>query len=242
MKFLKKTNLDAVKEMATAFLYTDFDTSGPLAPAIISHPFTTSAFVSVPGYKSGIINVLEDEVGLAKWQEYIKSMIRVADSVEGIMMLVMKNYRICLLGYILPHLSIEDMSSVLSSVWKNLEHVNDNGVMPQKKLLALFKQSVPSCLMSRQELSAFQKLPDTVTIYRGFTEEKNPNYQAALSWTTSRNTARWFALRFSDTGKVAKAVIAKEHIFAFFSPGSENEVIVDPKFIEVVDVKNVRQR
>lgn len=59
MKFLKETNLDAVKEMATAFLYTDFDTSDPLAPAIISHPFTASAFVSVPGYKSGIIEVVD---------------------------------------------------------------------------------------------------------------------------------------------------------------------------------------
>ena len=241
MKFRKETNLDAVKQMASTFIYADFDVSNPLAPAIVQHPFTNSAFVSIPGYKDNIVNILDDEDGLAMWQEFIKKRIRQAGSAESIMTLVSKNYRICLFDYILPYLSVEDMSYLLASIWTNLETVNDNGVMTQRKLLGLFKQAVPEYLMDSKEREALRGLPETVTVYRGFTEERNPNFTKALSWTTNRKTARWFALRFSRTGRVAKATIPKEHIHAFFAPGNEDEVIVDSKFLDIIEVKNVRR-
>ena len=57
-----------------------------------------------------------------------------------------------------------------------------------------------------------------------------------LSWTTNYETAKWFAGRFEEQGKINQAEIDKKHIFAYIDQRGESELIIDPKYLENVEM------
>lgn len=75
-------------------------------------------------------------------------------------------------------------------------------------------------------------------IYRGM-NDKSLGIEEAISWTTSFQTAIYFATRFDDSvGKVYKAKIKPEDILDFLPERGENEVWIDPeKLLEVEDME-----
>lgn len=58
--------------------------------------------------------------------------------------------------------------------------------------------------MNEGELNIYSTLPNKVTIYRGIQGNK---YYKALSWTLSKDKARWFSKRFTNNGTLFKAEI-----------------------------------
>lgn len=59
----------------------------------------------------------------------------------------------------------------------------------------------------------------------------------ALSWSLSPEKAEWFATRFSSIkGRVYSATIRKDDIFAYFGLRGEQEVIVNPDYLENIEV------
>ena len=78
--------------------------------------------------------------------------------------------------------------------------------------------------MSKDELEAYNKLDDLIDVYRGV---KPGAKVKALSWTTDKKVAKWFADRYEKNGKVYKAVIDKKDVLAYFLNRNEYEVVVN---------------
>lgn len=68
---------------------------------------------------------------------------------------------------------------------------------------------------------------DVVTIYRGVTE-KSSEISTALSWTLSKEVAKFFSTRFDSDGEIYCAKINKEDILVANNLRNEFEVIVNP--------------
>ena len=68
---------------------------------------------------------------------------------------------------------------------------------------------------------------DVVTIYRGVTE-KSSEISTALSWTLSKEVAKFFSTRFDSDGEIYCAKINKEDILVANNLRNEFEVIVKP--------------
>lgn len=90
-------------------------------------------------------------------------------------------------------------------------------------------------LESRIEEASLNRLPDTVTVYRGVTKV-NHTRQKAVSWTVDYETAVWFANRYRDyetesgIHEVWTVTVPKERILASFTEDgkdNEGEVIVN---------------
>lgn len=97
-------------------------------------------------------------------------------------MMVTKPYDLTFLKFVYTHLSQADMSGILASAWTRAEAPNRDVNVKQSKLLSMFKSADPSALMDEENLERFQKLEDTVTVYRGVTSFNADNVKA-LSWT-----------------------------------------------------------
>ena len=69
---------------------------------------------------------------------------------------------------------------------------------------------------------------DVVTIYRGVTG-KSSEISTALSWTLSKEVAKFFSTRFDSDGEIYCAKINKEDILVSTNLRKEFEVIVNPE-------------
>lgn len=89
-------------------------------------------------------------------------------------------------------------------LWKKaIEFAADNGVN----------------LMSKSDRFAYDRLKDTITIYRGGITDEGP------SWTLSKDTAKFFAEKFED-GKIYEQVVKKEDVLALITERHENEILL----------------
>lgn len=61
-------------------------------------------------------------------------------------------------------------------------------------------------------------LKEPITVYRGGVKQ-------GFSWTTSLETAKWFAGRFDGTGDIWTATVAKSDIVAYYDGRNEREII-----------------
>lgn len=130
-------------------------------------------------------------------------------------------YRLQAFIQIAKYLSDEKYWSLLASIWTDTENAWQNLDEWRK----LFNSSRPKRqrLMDRDEVLAYDSLPDTVKIYRGCQKGINKD---GISWTLKRDKAEWFATRFSKDGVVLEKEIQKKDIIAVFTNRNEFEVIV----------------
>lgn len=225
------TNLGEIKKLARMFVHLDIQ-STEYSPLIVKHPFTDSGVVVYRTDDGGIAqaDITADPAALKLWQEEKIRQIKEARTPHEISFMITKSYSLAFLKYAAPHLSSQDLSEMLADVWVRTESPNNDPNMSKNRLLSLFKKAEPKFLMNEDEYEAFQKLDDTVTVYRGVTSHNAKNVKA-LSWTLSYDTADWFAHRFGEDGTVYEAQIDREHIYAYFNRRNEHEVIVDPKYL-----------
>ena len=199
------------------------------SPVIVQHPFTTSGITAVNGKdRFETVDITSSNDALNEWRAYVRKCIDRAEDAYGVYILVTKPYALTFLKYAEPHLSRKDFSKILADAWVRSENPNCDVNVGKRNLVAFFKQSDPSELMSAQERRQLSKLDDIVTIYRGVTSYNAENVRA-LSWTLDYEKAKWFAHRFSGDGTVYEAQIKREDILALFNSRNESEVIVDPK-------------
>lgn len=130
-------------------------------------------------------------------------------------------YRLQAFIQIQKHLSDEKYWSLLASVWTDTE----NAWQHLDEWRELFNSSRPKRqrLMDRDEVLAYDSLPDTVKVYRGCQKGINED---GISWTLKRDKAEWFATRFSKDGLVLEKEIQKKDIIAVFTNRNEFEVII----------------
>lgn len=223
-----KTDLSSIKELAKTFLMIDIKTT-PYSPVIVMHPFTNTGFVYFKG-GSKPENILENDNALLRWQKAMKNQIDQSDSIDRIFLLLTKPYRLVFLKYSEAYLTQKDFSQMLAEIWIQTEAPHNDLNFSTNKLIGLFKKADPVYLMETDEYEQFKEFDDTVTVYRGVTPHNADNLKG-LSWTLNPETAKWFANRFGEDGKVYEAQIDRSHIYAYFSSRNESEIIVDPKYL-----------
>ncbi len=72
---------------------------------------------------------------------------------------------------------------------------------------------------------------DTLTIYRGCSD-KSTAPEEAMSWTLSKNTAIFFAMRRGLDGDIYEAKVNKEHVIDYLQGRNEEEILVLPQHVE----------
>ncbi len=230
---IQKTDMCGVRSIAYTFLMLEPQET-EYSPMIVKHPFTDSGIVPTMKNDSngfGVANIMEDKQAFDDWQKQMKKQIDKTESPQSMLIMLTKSYYLPFLKYAQNYFSQEDFSKFLSDAWIMCEAPNGDPNFTQKQLIALFKKADPKHLMTEDDYMAFQELDDRLTIYRGVTSH-NANRVKALSWTTNREIAEWFAHRFNEDGVVYEAEIEKEHIFAYFNSRNESEVIVNPAYLE----------
>lgn len=120
--------------------------------------------------------------------------------------------------------------TVLGAVWVHTESPWRN----RKLFQQLFSGPRPhrDHLMDADERKAFKKLPDQLTIYRGFGGDRGKG----LSWTLDHDKAIWFAKRFHEvhgkSGRVLEGVCQKSDAFSHFTGREESEIVIDPEKVK----------
>lgn len=130
-------------------------------------------------------------------------------------------YRLYAFTQIAKHLDDAKYWSLLSSIWTDTENAWQN----LDEWRRLFNSNRPKRyrLMDRDEILAYDSLPETVKVYRGCQKGINED---GISWTLKRDKAQWFATRFSKDGVVLEKEISKRDIIAVFTNRNEFEVII----------------
>ena len=221
-----ETNLDKVKEIALCFLYQDI-VETELSPLAIIHPIFESAYQPVlTDHGTNIVDVM-DSKNLQTVTEQFAERIQKSKTLDTVYMLIRKSYRMTFLKHVKDYLSLKDMSRLLAHAWTTSENPNDDVNVPVKTAVKWFREADKTALMDPEDLKVFEKLPETLKVYRGVAAGRNPK---GLSWTTSLDTAKWFANRFNQgdkTGYIQEATVSKNDVLAYFNVRNEEEVVVD---------------
>ncbi len=156
---------------------------------------------------------------------YMEKQLQKDDGLFGLFIQIHKPYRIPVLMRISEELTNKEFSEMLIDLWVDTEFPHENGT---DLMLLLFTKADKKYLMSKEELEALDKMNDMIVVYRGL---QNNATERALSWTTDKQTAIWFATRFDRKGRVLKAKIQKKHIFAYKQDRNESEIILNPNYL-----------
>jgi hypothetical protein len=103
--------------------------------------------------------------------------------------------------------------------------------------------------MTDIEREALAKLPEEMTVYRGFTRlngrgpiEDEDRQLHSFSWTLDRAKAVWFAERWAgddDIRYVATAVVRKPDVVAHFLGRGEKEIVVMPDDLRITAIETL---
>lgn len=118
------------------------------------------------------------------------------------------------------------MGEIIKNIWCRIENISSNSNI--NEIIKLLEKANKNTLMTKNEQTYLNNLPEKVTLYRGVTEINRYN-KKALSWTTDKNVALWFANRFkTDYRAIWTITIPKSLILCYFET-SEKECIVNLK-------------
>lgn len=113
-----------------------------------------------------------------------------------------------------------------------------------KELMEVLPESKSEEQKNATEQRLKEKFGDaeTITVYRGMTEEST-RITEALSWTPNINIAYRFACGYTSRASVVKAVVRRQDIVEYITPGlsigNEEEIIVIPGSVDVQEVKHL---
>lgn len=126
-----------------------------------------------------------------------------------------------------PHLTNAEYWSILASIYRRRKMTHQD----RDTWRNLFRSSRQDRhhLMEQAERDALARLPDTLTIYRGFQRGE----QDGLSWTLDQRIANWFAYRggSGNDPSLVFGTITKANVLAFFD-GLEVEIIALPEQVK----------
>lgn len=151
-----------------------------------------------------------------------------AKNVYAIYAMVNKPYALTFIKYVKDALADNEMAELLADAWVNSECPNMDVDVSKTELVEMFTKADKQYLMSEVERKQLAQLGDKVTVYRGVTSYNAKNVRA-LSWTTDKEKAKWFAHRFKENGIVYTAQIRKAQILAVFASRGESEIVLNPK-------------
>lgn len=154
--------------------------------------------------------------------------IEESESIDAILWLIGKPYRLQFLKLIQKGLSPDEMGRLLADMWVISENPN-SGAIPLSTLIKWFKKASKESLMDAEELAYYDSLSDEFTVYRGIASESN---KKGISYTLSLEKAEWFAKRSQrEKGYVLTGTAKKKDVLAYFNGREEQEVLIEPKNI-----------
>lgn len=109
-------------------------------------------------------------------------------------------------------------------------------------LIMFYHFDNPQLMMDKEEKAYFDKLPNTIKIYRGLNikeGEELDNENIGLSFSLDKEQAIWFAKRFNvqgNTPTLIEAEVDKENIMAIILNRGEEEVLVNPSYIRIDEI------
>lgn len=206
-----------VKKLVLSFLYMDVKKTD-FSPFTVQHPIFEYGLHFFEGTQ---YNILEQE-GLSKITDIYEKRIQKCSTPEMCMYIMRKSYYLTFMKYAKPYLSLCDFSKLLAIAWISSETPNRDVNVSTKELKKWFTNAEKHILMTESELQTYSSLPDCIHVYRGVGTESCKN---GLSWTNDKETAIWFASRFS-VGYVIHGVAQKKDVLAFFNRRNENEFII----------------
>lgn len=223
---MKETDMNYVRDIARTLLHVEFSPAS--MPFIIHHPFTNSNPLCYMDENKNIVFadafLPEDEPKRQIWRKMMEQEIDESNLVR-ILNLVNRPYRLYFLYLCRNRLSERDMGSCLAATWSHIEYISTDSNLNSQKIISLFHSADRTTLMSDEEQAYIDSLPDVVTLYRGVTTI-NRNRKKAMSWTTDRKIAEWFAKRFDSPYKAIWTIqIPKSRILCYFDNGEKECVI-----------------
>ncbi len=117
-------------------------------------------------------------------------------------------------------------------VWHDCEDIRGN----RYAVLSLLGRNRPhrEQMMRKEERRALQQMPETITIYRGYSY---PKAKKCWSWTLSLHHAKWFAKRFvmlsHSPATVAVGEARRDDVVAFLNRGDGGTVVIDPSAVKI---------
>lgn len=246
-------NLRKVKDAAIALLETPVKTTNmPLGNGatmeLVQHPFFTSRFacwnpdnagrpfLDIPGFACWrpddaghpFLDILGSNDDMQEALRRYKGFIEKSESIDSILLLMAKSYRLPFFKHIQKILSPDEMGRMLADIWVGSENPNDS-MVPLATLIKWFKKASRESLMDAGELAYYDSLPDEFTVYRGIGSKSN---KKGISYTLSLEKAEWFAKRFQQKkGYVLAGTAKKKDVLAYFNSRKEQEVLIEPKNI-----------
>lgn len=126
------------------------------------------------------------------------------------------------------HMTDKEYWENLASIWIDSEGPGVN----KRVWMDLFNspRTGREFLMDEEERKFYQGLPDVITVYRGC----NKKDKTGMSWTLSKDTAKWFSKRLLQQGEVYEAQINKADVYAYFNSRHEQEILLNPKKLQNV--------
>lgn len=178
-------------------------------------------------------NAFRDETYINRQREKIAKVEKLEQYINAIN----KGNRFDFLNFLYKYNVITDQecADALYSIWTMQERFYDCG-MAKTKMIKFMKMAEKLLVLPDD----IDKLSDDsmITVYRGVKE----NDYKGLSWTTDKNTAIWFAKRFSydvDKCYVFTGQLKKKDIIAFFDCRNESEIVCDYRKVKDIQCEEI---
>lgn len=224
---MKETDLLAVKAVARSFLYQRLLVNKDI-PFLVSHPFFSTTIVANHEKDKTVMLDITKEDDLQQARMKVEKSIDRVDRYMNFLYMLCQPYLPAFFKHTNYYLSKADYSEFLGAMWTHVEFPNADPTVTLLEFVKYFRNAEKSKLMNEEEYQKYLDLPDKVTIYRGV---KPKGKVKALSWTLSKDKARWFADRFEPDGTVYRAAIEKSNVLAYFGCRGEEEVVVDYRML-----------
>ena len=133
-----------------------------------------------------------------------------------------------------------EYEKILRDAWTSTEYPHQAKV---ESLIALFDKADPAKLMDDEEKAVLARLPDTFTVYRGYSETQvKAGYtkRRGLAWTVEKKMAAWFATRWNHKDpRLAEATACKSDVYMYTNCRGEREMVLNPRKLKNVTVRDV---
>lgn len=222
-KYSKSTDLSAVKQITKAL----FD-AVKLEPDaqfgfITHHPFTntTMTFICKGSDVKPVDLTKYDE--FSQWRTEVFKAIDDCSTVPQIMCIMNRPWYLTWFKFVHNSLSNKDYGNALRECWTLEENPNQDCNVSLVQSIKFFKAADKQHLMKPEDLAIFRSIPDTIKLYRGVSQGREPS---GLSYTASRDKAEWFANRFGE-GYVIEKTVPKDAVLAYFNVRDEDEYVVN---------------
>lgn len=202
----------------------------------IRHPFVRWCFLAPDPREDVAYALTEIEAKTRMYRERCA-----AGEWSAALVLVDRPFRLEYLESLIDQHGMQRLLSVIGHIWQDTENAFADGEIWEGiwARVRWRKDGKPRKtrhrVMTKAERALLASLPETLTIYRGFS---GANGQHGFSWTLDRAQAEWFATRFGEEAPcIATATIARDQVLAYC--GREDEIVVDPYDLDQLAIEEL---